>query len=781
MHLEMSKKDMLLSASKAVPLCKHFVTIPTCALQRFCAQTHRAVGNPWKYFRWVDTAVGLGYNTVMPNQSDPREALEQHFGFRKFLDAQEEVITSLLEGRDALVVMPTGGGKSLCYQLPALLLDGVTIVVSPLIALMKDQVDALTGKGIPAACLNSTMTLAEQRKCLQAMRAGDLKLVYIAPERFRSRAFRNAIREVKVGLFAVDEAHCLSLWGHDFRPDYFRLGEALQDLGQPQVAAFTATATPEVRADIQSVLRLRNPVEFVTGFARPNLRFLITHTANEARKQARIQKVIQDWKTGILYCATRKRVEALQEWLQSLGVKSVAYHGGLRDAERERAQNRFIKRRCDVVVATNAFGMGIDRPDVRFVMHYEIPGSVEAYYQEAGRAGRDGDTAHCELLFNYADRRIQEFFIDGSNPSRAVIQDLYACLDHAANPEGEIFMSIRDLSTLVGVGSNEMSVSSAITVLDRHGLVERFDVPGKRLRGTRLLQRNLSRRELPIDFEVLAEKERRDRQKLQTMLTLAYGQGCRQRFILDYFGDPDAENCGSCDNCQTENQTEMRGPSKSEALIVQKALSGVARMSIRTPDGWKGRFGRGKIVQCLLGSRSKEILDAGLDRLSTHGILKPHGAAYVNRLMDALLQANLMVVEQGLYPLLTLTPLGAEVMKNRKEFVMQWPEHASAKSLPAKTKGKHRKPRPSPSTTAQIDAGLLQNLQKCRRRLAREFGGLTVEEVCSDQTLASLARHQPRSLQAAFKLSGLNAKRLSKVLPALLHEIHKYQALNATP
>ena len=351
----------------------------------------------------------------------PQQALKQHFGLPEFRAPQLEIIESVLKQQDTLVVMPTGGGKSLCFQLPALLLPGVTIVVSPLIALMKDQVDALQAKGLPAGQLNSTQSLEEQRSTLRAIRERTLKLVYVAPERFRSRGFLNAIPKDAISLFAIDEAHCLSQWGHDFRPDYMRLGEARTAIGSPPCIALTATATPDVQADIKQALNMRQPAEFVAGFARDNLSFRVRQTRSDSEKLDALAQLIQKHKTGIVYCATRKSVDAVAEKIEALTHSLIRYHGGLSDSERNAAQDRFMRKEADIVVATNAFGMGIDRADIRFVCHYEMPGSVEAYYQEGGRAGRDGNASVCEMLFSYADKRVQDFFIEGANPGKNLI------------------------------------------------------------------------------------------------------------------------------------------------------------------------------------------------------------------------------------------------------------------------------------------------------------------------------------------------------------------------
>ena len=724
---------------------------------------------------------------------DPHLLLEKHFGFREFLDAQEEVIRSIVGGSDALVVMPTGGGKSLCYQLPALMLEGITVVVSPLIALMKDQVDALERRGISAALINSTLSLSEQQDRIRRLAAGEYKLVYIAPERFRSRSFLDALGRVTISLFAIDEAHCISQWGHDFRPDYFRLGEVLEKLGRPQVAAFTATATPEVRRDILVQLGLQEPREFVAGFARPNLRLSVHHVEKEVAKYDRLKALIDEQKTGIIYCATRKRVEAVHANLTARRIKAIAYHGGLTEAERDLAQDQFMSRRYDVAVATNAFGMGIDRSDIRFVAHFEVPASLEAYYQEAGRAGRDGEPAVCELYFNYADTRVQDFFIEGSNPSRAVIQEVYGVLRDAANSQDEVIKPIRDIASLLnteGAANNEMAVSAALSILHRADYVDRFDLPGQRTRGTRLLQRNVRPHELRLDWTALAEKERRDRSKLKHMVEFVYGRNCRQQTLLRYFGEPEPERCGNCDVCSDHAHLTRRAGTDEETTLVRKALSGVARMSLRGADGWQGRFGRGRIVQTLLGSRTRPVLDARLDQLSTYGLLREEGISYLNELFREMLAAGLLMQNHLIgaggkeYQTVTLTPLGDQVMRAKAPCELAWPDRGES-SVHAETgrDGERRRARRGSDDTAEaggiadtmpVDSGLLTALKQKRDEIAREAGNLPRYFIFPDDTLKAFARLKPTDYAAGRRIRGVGEAKAERYLNQFLEVIQQH-------
>jgi ATP-dependent DNA helicase RecQ len=350
--------------------------------------------------------------------SEPLIRLRTHFGHRQFRQGQEEIIAAVLGGRDVLAVMPTGSGKSLGYQLPAVMLPGTTLVVSPLISLMKDQVDELNRRRIPAGALHSMLPADVRRNVLSAARAGRLRLLYVAPERFASDQFLRLLGELQIARFVIDEAHCVSEWGHDFRPDYRRLRaaaalcKASDGAGdRPPMAAFTATATPDVRDDIIALLGLREPQMLVAGFDRPNIYLRVERVGDEEEKHDRLPGLVRG-RRALVYAATRKSAEAAASVLQSAGVQAAAYHAGLKDEERTRVQDAFAGGTLPVVCATNAFGMGIDRPDVDAVVHYAIPGSLEAYYQEIGRAGRDGRAATATLLWAYDDVATREYLID---------------------------------------------------------------------------------------------------------------------------------------------------------------------------------------------------------------------------------------------------------------------------------------------------------------------------------------------------------------------------------
>ena len=357
----------------------------------------------------------------------PHQALTQYFGFENFRPGQEEAIQRLLNGQHTLLVMPTGSGKSLAYQLPALLQPHLTLVISPLIALMQDQVDSLTERDIPATFINSSLSSYEVNRRMRAVREGHIKLLYIAPERFRSRSFTRALANTKISMLAVDEAHCISQWGHDFRPDYLQIGPIWQAMGQPTLLATTATATPTVQKDIAHLLGIPNAQPIVTGFNRPNLTLRVVHAPDLRTKLDTLHALLTKTEgSAIVYAATRRNTDEVTDFVRDvIGKPAQAYHAGLDRDHRYRVQRDFMADRTQVVVATNAFGMGVDKPDVRAVIHYNMPATVEAYYQEAGRAGRDGLPAECVLLFAPDDLRLQNWLITSDTPGLDDLHQVY--------------------------------------------------------------------------------------------------------------------------------------------------------------------------------------------------------------------------------------------------------------------------------------------------------------------------------------------------------------------
>jgi ATP-dependent DNA helicase RecQ len=645
----------------------------------------------------------------MHSIADALTSLRQHFGFDDFREGQREVIAAILEGKDAVVVMPTGSGKSLCYQLPAMMLDGATLVVSPLIALMKDQVDALMARGLPATFINSSIDEREQRVRLDALRRGQFKLVYVAPERFRSSRFLDALQSVSISLFAVDEAHCISTWGHDFRPDYLRLKSVSQSLHARQTLALTATATPYVRSDIVQQLGLTKPQTFVSGFDRPNLTIDVVHTEKEREKVARIKRLAKTHDgSGIIYASTRKAVEQVAIELREHGLLVTAYHAGMGDAVRVKAQEEFMTGRTQMIVATNAFGMGIDKPDIRFVAHYQMPGSIEAYYQEIGRAGRDGLPSSCVLLFNYADKNTHDFFIEGSYPSSETVHDVFDAL--ISTGLKRIELSSSEIARRSGA-RNEMAVQSALYLLERAGHIARvatFSDPnsettrnerGRRSRGIVMLDPPGTK--LRVNQNEVERRANLERRKLREMIEFCYTEKCYRAHILDYFGDRHhARGCGSCGNCAPTSAARspltsaeifddsprsgrmrskhavlgepisLRVLTEDETQRVRKILACAARM--------KGRFGKSVLASTLRGSAAKNIMHAHLNELSTYGLLKELRQDDILLFIDALCSAGCLQVSKGEYPTVSITELGNRVMREQERVELAIPEDAHA-------------------------------------------------------------------------------------------------------
>ncbi|MBA2627485.1 MAG: ATP-dependent DNA helicase RecQ [Gemmatimonadales bacterium] len=680
-------------------------------------------------------------------------ALHTHFQLTAFRPGQREAVEAVLAGRDVIAVMPTGAGKSLCFQLPAMLLDGVTIVVSPLIALMKDQVDVLRGRGIAAAAVHSMLSPGERQDIERELADGRLRLVYVAPERLASPAFRSALARARPSRLVIDEAHCISQWGHDFRPDYRRLGALRTELGVP-VAAFTATATPDVRADIGVQLGLASPLELVTGFERPNLTLAVESCRGRGDKIRALESLIRDaGLPGIVYASTRKNVELWAEVLESSGLRAGRYHAGLSDDERTRVQDDFLSGRIDAIAATNAFGMGIDKRDIRFVAHADLPGSVEAYYQEAGRAGRDGAPSRCTLLFSPADVRTQEFFLSGGNPSAAMFRRVWALLGEGASDE--------EVEERVGEEATErMAAVTAARLLRR--AAEAAAIP-------------FGSGSPPVDLSLRSKKARRDRDRLDTIIRYGFARGCRTRFIYDYFaggarGGAEPQ-CGTCDVCLGWRRGTGRELSDAEYEQVRIALSGVGRLS--------GRFGVERIAQVLVGSHAHEVLSRGLDGIPTFGKLAALGIDRVKALLATLADAGLVErrAMEGGRPgvfVLALSADGRRVAmgETRPQLALEYglaSEGAGAGTSagPAARSRRKRGGASAPAELGDADPELVLRLKSWRTEEARRKS-VPPYVIFHDKTLIAIAAARPQNRDGLLRVKGMGDAKLDAYGDALL-------------
>jgi ATP-dependent DNA helicase RecQ len=553
---------------------------------------------------------------------DPRAALAQLFGHDDFRPGQAAAVEAILAERDALVVMPTGAGKSLCYQLPALMRDDLTIVVSPLVSLMQDQVDGLRAVAPErVALVNAQRTPAENRATLAraAAAAGELRLLYVAPERFASRAFLDAVGRARLGLFVVDEAHCVSQWGHDFRPDYFRLADAARYLGARAIVALTATATPQVADDVVARLGLRDPARVTTGFDRPNLTFAVATCESAADKHRRIAEALSDpaRRPAIVYAGTRNGCEELGRQLErALGVAVGVYHAGLDRARRAEVQRAFMGGEVEVVVATNAFGMGVDKADVRTVCHATVPQSVEAYYQEAGRAGRDGRPARALLLAEERDKGLHTFFIERAQVDEAAFGAVARRLARRAGDHGAYDLGIDELETVAGCDAD--GVRTVLELLRRAGVVQPTPSAPDRVVGRRIGP--FDRAALKTCRDAAGEAQRVRWRHYRAIWAFVEQRGCRRAALLRHFGDPARPStdpgvpcCDACDPAEsagTQPAWRRRGGGHRSARAA--ALDEAILTTVRAADP---PVDRAHVVEILRGSRA----GGSHDGLPTYG------------------------------------------------------------------------------------------------------------------------------------------------------------------
>ena len=592
----------------------------------------------------------------------PIEILRDQFGYREFRFEQQKIIERILNQQDALVLMPTGGGKSLCYQIPALMLPGLTLVVSPLISLMKDQVDALRVNGIAAAYLNSSMAPEEQSSVVQLLRDQHIKLLYVAPERLigSENRFLSFLKELNVSLLAIDEAHCISQWGHDFRPEYSMLSEVRQTLGVPTIA-LTATADPLTQKDILARLQLNHPKVFVSSFNRANISYQVTPKRRSYNKLLDFLETRRE-ESGIIYVLSRASTEDLAERLNEDGYQAVPYHARLTAEVKERHQEMFLRDEIKIVVATIAFGMGINKSNVRYVVHMDVPKNIEGYYQETGRAGRDGLPSDALLFYSYAD--------------------------------------IMKLQSFVEVDGNE------------------------------------------AQSEIM-------RRKLQEMATFGELRTCRRKYLLNYFGEKTADECGNCDVCQTDYQ-KFDG-----TVIAQKALSAVARLD--------ERFGISYVIDFLRGSKSEKIWDQH-KQLKTYGVGADLSKKDWRRYLDDLLHLDYLRKDDGQFPVLKLTEKSGPVLRGEEQVMLiesvseREEEQASINQQP-------------------LEEELLNQLKARRLQLARDEN-VPAYVIFSDATLHELATYLPLQEEDLPRINGFGEVKIGKYGSAFLEVIRRYAEMH---
>lgn len=604
---------------------------------------------------------------------DSLDVLRKYFGYSSFLSGQKELTDSILSGRDTLGVMPTGAGKSICYQVPALLRESVSVVISPLISLMQDQVTSLVQSGVKAAYINSSLTQSQTDAVIRNAEKGMYKLIYVAPERLENGAFLSFAERADIFMVTVDEAHCISQWGQDFRPSYMNIPRFIERLPRrPVVTAFTATATDRVRQDIVRLLEMNDPYTLVTGFDRKNLYFEVRTPADRyAALMQLVKKYDEEGRSGIVYCSTRKNVETLAERLSEEGLAVTSYHGGMGENERFENQEDFIYDRKTVMIATNAFGMGIDKSNVSYVIHYNMPKDVESYYQEAGRAGRDGSPADCILLYSGSDIHTARFLINKS--------------------------------------------------------YEQAELP-------------------PEEAQTLRE---RDMKRLKDMIAYCTGAECLRSYILRYFGESSASECGNCSVCCSDE------PYEDITVEAQKIMSCIVRSG--------QRYGVKMVCDILRGSENEKVTAAGLDKLSTYGIMSDASEKRIRSIIDRLILQGYVEKTEGEYPILRINPAAADVLKGTEKITAR---------LPKEEEPKRRKSAAAVSSF-NADPALLAALKKLRSDIAAAQG-VPAYVVFADSALLDMCAKMPRTESEFLEVSGVGAVKLEKYGADFMNVIAEY-------
>ncbi len=640
--------------------------------------------------------------------------LAQLFGFNTFRPGQEPAIASLLAGQHTLVVMPTGAGKSLIYQYTAMCLPepAVTLVISPLIALMKDQVDSLQRQSIPATYINSALPSAEQSRRLQAVVQGQFRLIYVAPERLRSVPFQQALQRMTIGMLAIDEAHCISQWGHDFRPDYRRIAQARAEMGHPLTAALTATATTLVQDDIVELLAIPAAQRIVTGFNRPNLSFEVCYAPDTPAKLQHLTQLLTEQAhtagTAIIYTGTRRDAAEVASFISdTVGIQADYYHAGLDSDRRTAIQDAFLQGKLPIVVATNAFGMGIDCPDVRLVVHFNMPGTLEAYYQEAGRAGRDGHPARAVLLYAPQDRILQQWFIENSTATFPDLQHLYQTL--ARSGQSQVVVAVDQLARQTRL--DPVKVRTGLAQLERAGMLRQEGDEGGQMQ---IILEPWDNHAVIAVTSALEEYCTHRQRQLDQMTDYAEADTCRRRIVLHYFSDhSSAEAPRCCDNCLAQ---QIPPPDPQDVNTLSRAARG-ALVILDAVKRLEYGVGRRRLAEMLKGSRS---MTSTYTRQTYYGRFAEFSRSRIEHMIDQLVLRGYLKIVGGDIPVLKLSHQGQAALMARAAIPLTIPGTDDIDD------GGKQKRYAHTSTTRQTEALFRQGLQP---------GAIAVERGLTEATI----------------------------------------------
>lgn len=700
----------------------------------------------------------------MRQVADPSGVLKEVYGFDGFRGEQSDIISSVLKGEDGLAVMTTGGGKSLCYQVPALCVDGTAIVISPLISLMKDQVDALRKRGVSAGYVNSSLSPDESVQVMNTFRDGKYKIFYVSPERLATEDFRESLSGINISFFAIDEAHCISTWGHDFRLSYTNISKVINDIGDIRGSrvprfAYTATATPYIREDICRQLDLVDPFVSIGKFDRKNIQFNVLHSNN---KVGVIYDLIQRHRgePTIIYSATIKAGTDLTNTLQGMGVSAEMYHGHLPSETKNKIQEDFLNNNIQVLVATNAFGMGVDKPDVRNVIHYHMPGSIENYYQEAGRAGRDGEQSYAYMVYNSNDRNLQEFFINATFPEPKNIASVQHFLK-TIYQDMPISLTYERIGQICSEHVLPFQVKGILKVLEDQGVISTFN--------SEMLDDEVGIEVIDgdkdVDLSKLGDRRRIVTENLNLMEKLCLTKLCRRRYLLKYFGETHPhDNCGSCDSCIKQSREHSRFSVENiPDKVIEHILQGVKVSGDRASIN--------RVSEILLGVNNSSMRRMGVLDKAYFGSLKSWSKTSTALLISqvknhGLIQENLSSGS------LSLTDDGLAVLEKRKSIAIvsrrefnfseanstaldpHNPNTQSDRGVSPKADGINGTQR------APIDTGLYDKLISLRKEIAREINK-PVFFVMSDSVIKGIAKQPPVKKEELLAL-GLPESRVSQ-------------------